>query len=154
MICLINVTIHKINVHLPLFNFTFCWLIVQGISICTGPGGEKRPFVLHQVLRQGLCSEVIVVIRYLFPIKTSLWQDNWDCSYELGRAGRRGDTISFQLSWSRSTGQRRAHFNLDWYTEQPLHAIICDACSYYLCSVRFVLGFLLKLLTISCPPHQ
>lgn len=72
MICLVNVTIHKINVHLPLFNFTFCWLIVQGISICTGPRGEIRPSVLHQVLGHGLCSEIIVVICYLFSIKTSL----------------------------------------------------------------------------------
>lgn len=106
MICLINVTIHKINVHLPLFNFTFCWLIVQGISICTRPRGEIRPSMLHHVLRHGLCSEVIVVICYCFPIKTSLWDDNWDCGYELGKAGRRGDTISFHLSWSRCTGQR------------------------------------------------
>lgn len=151
MICLINVTIHKVNVHLPLFYFTFCWLAVQGISICTGPGGEIKPFVLHQVLRHRLWSEVIVVICYLFPIKTSLWQDNWDCSYELGRAGRIRDTIYFPLFWSRSTGQRRAHFNLEWYTEQPLCAIICDACFYNLCLVIFSLGFLLKLLTFSCP---
>lgn len=69
MICLINVNIQKVNVHLPLFNFTFCWLTVQAISICIGPEGKTQPSLLHQVLRQELCSEVIVVICYLFPIK-------------------------------------------------------------------------------------
>ena len=69
---LTNVTIHKINVHLFLFNFSFCLLTVQGICICTGPRGKVRSSVLNQVLRHELCSEVIVVTCYLSPIKTSL----------------------------------------------------------------------------------